>query len=183
MKGVVLNTADDLGNVGPDFTFGFGRINARRALRVLENTQYIVDSIDNGVNKTFNCNVPAGTGQLKIMVYWADEAGVANSANPLVNDINMNVTDPAAINYNPWVLNATNNVAQLSAPAIRSIDNKNNVEQVTLDNPVAGIYTINVNGFNIPQGPQKFVVVYDYVETNVKVIYPNGGESLVAGES
>ncbi|MDZ7846279.1 MAG: S8 family serine peptidase [Owenweeksia sp.] len=32
MKAIVLNTAEDLGNSGPDFRFGYGRINARQAL-------------------------------------------------------------------------------------------------------------------------------------------------------
>jgi len=40
MKSIILNTADDLGNVGPDFSYGFGRVNARRALNLLQSNQF-----------------------------------------------------------------------------------------------------------------------------------------------
>jgi len=35
----------------------------------------------------------------------------------------------------------------------------------------------------VPQGPQEFWVTYEYITDDVKVTYPNGGESFVPGET
>ena len=45
MKGVLLNSADDLGNPGPDFKHGWGEVNAYQAIKILENNQYLNSSI------------------------------------------------------------------------------------------------------------------------------------------
>ena len=37
LKASLLNSAEDFGNTGPDFQFGWGRVNARRALEIIEN--------------------------------------------------------------------------------------------------------------------------------------------------
>src|SRR5690606_24595036 len=65
IKASVLNTGDDLGNPGPDFKFGWGRINARRAYSILSNNQFFIDSVANTQNKTHNINVPPGTAEIR----------------------------------------------------------------------------------------------------------------------
>jgi hypothetical protein len=42
------------------------------------------------------------------------------------------------------------------------VDNLNNIEQITFDNP-AGTYKIIVTGTTVPLNTQEFSVVYDYV--------------------
>ncbi len=174
MKGAIMNTADDLGNSGPDFVYGWGRINSRRAYQLLNNNNYLSASVSQGGNNSHNINVPAGTTQLRVMVYWADYEGAA-SANPaLVNDINMQVVDPGSTTFDPWVLNP----AIQNAVAVRGVDNLNNVEQVTIDNPAAGSYSVNINGNAIPQGPQEYYVVYEFIQDEVVLTYPIGREGF-----
>ncbi|PKQ68065.1 S8 family serine peptidase [Raineya orbicola] len=177
IKGIVMNTADDLGNAGPDFTFGYGRINARRAVLTLEQNRYYVNSITQGVTQTQTINVPAGTKQLKVMLYWNDYEGAAGASVPLVNNLNLTVTPPSASPVNPWILNPS----ATSDPAVRGVDNINNSEQVTIDDPAAGTYTISVNGFAVPQGPQQYVVCYEFVQDDVVLTFPIGGESFTPG--
>ncbi len=182
IKSVAMNTADDLGNAGPDFTYGFGRINALRAVRVLEDQTYFTDSATQGSSQSFQITVPAGTGQVKAMLYWTDYEGASNASIALVNDLNMQMVAPNGTSYDPWVLNHTANSSALNSPATRGIDNLNNVEQVTLNNPAAGTYTINVSGFAVPQGPQTYYVVYTFLNAAPELTYPIGGESFVPGE-
>ncbi|MCS6795731.1 MAG: S8 family peptidase, partial [Raineya sp.] len=177
IKAIVMNTADDLGNPGPDFTFGYGRINARRAILMLEQNRYYVNNITQGVTQTQTINVPAGTKQLKVMLYWNDYEGAAGASVPLVNNLNLTVTPPAASPVNPWILNPSNP----SDPAVRGVDNINNSEQVTIDDPVAGSYTISVSGVAVPQGPQRYVVCYEFVQDDVVLTFPIGGESFTPG--
>lgn len=181
IKGCILNTGEDLGNPGPDFTYGWGRINARRAYQTFHNNQFIVDNISQGENKTFSLNVPSNLKELRVMVYWTDFEGSTSASVALVNDINMTIQDPGLTDYNPWILDPTPNATALNTPAVRGIDNLNNMEQVTIEDPAAGNYQISIDGFNIPEGPQQFFIVYYFVEDNITVTHPNGGESFEPG--
>lgn len=183
IKSTLMNTAHDIGNPGPDFIYGYGRINAMRAYNLLKDNRYLLDSVTQGQNKAHVLNVPAGTTKIKVMVYWLDEEGSPSAAKALVNDIDMTVTDPSATSFNPWVLDTTPTAANLSAAAVRAVDHLNNVEQVTIDNPAAGNYTVNVNGFLIPSGKQRYYLLWDYYDAGIKMTYPIGGECFVSGGS
>jgi hypothetical protein len=52
------------------------------------------------------------------------------------------------------------------------------MEQVTIDTPVSGTYTVDISGFSIPQGPQTYYVVYEFVTDDVVLTYPIGGEGF-----
>ncbi|HRO42193.1 MAG TPA: S8 family serine peptidase [Flavipsychrobacter sp.] len=179
IKAAVLNTGDDIGNPGPDYKHGYGRINARRALGILQNNQYLLDSISQGATKTHTISVPSNVAELRVMIYWHDKEATAGVSKALVNNINMSVATPSSSIVNPWVLNPTPNATVLNSNAVQGIDTLNNVEQVTIPNPATGNYTVNVNGFAIPTGPQKYVVVYEFVMNQITVVYPSGGESIV----
>lgn len=181
IKATVLNTADELGNPGPDYKHGWGRINARRAYKLLEQNQYMVDSVSQAGVNTHSIAVPAGISELRVMVYWHDYEATAGATKALVNNLDMTITDPAAQVVFPWVLNRTPTVTALNANAVQGVDTLNNVEQVTIPFPVAGTYTVNVSGFSVPQGPQKYYVVYEFVPDELVLTYPSGGESLVPG--
>jgi hypothetical protein len=73
-------------------------------------------------------------------------------------------------------------VASLTTPAIRGADHLNNMEQITLENPQAGNYTIEVNGTLIPAGTQKYYILWELLGEEVTLTYPNGGEGFVPGE-
>ncbi|MBL0342033.1 MAG: S8 family serine peptidase [Bacteroidetes bacterium] len=183
IKACLLNTAEDLGNSGPDFKFGWGRVNAYRAVKTLEDNRYLSDVISQGATNNHTITVPANTKQLKLMVYWCDVEGDPLAAKALVNDLNMIVTDPTSTSYNPWILDFAPNPAALNTVAIRGIDDRNNMEQVTINDPAAGSYSIDINGFLIPQGPQKYYIVYEFVTEELEITYPIGYEGFVPGET
>lgn len=178
IKGTLLNTADDLGNPGPDFQYGWGRINAIRAYDVLQQGNYIVGSIGQGANNAHSISVPSGVSLLKVMVYWTDYEGTVSSSVALVNDLNIQLTDPGMVTFSPWVLDPTPNPTNLNANAIAGVDDLNNMEQVTLVNPLPGTYTLNVAGFAVPQGPQEYFVIYSYERDEVRLTFPVGGEGF-----
>lgn len=183
IKACMLNTAEDLGNPGPDFRHGWGRVNALRAVKTLEEVRYISDNISQGITNTHNINIPSGTQQLRVMLYWNDVEGDPLAVKALVNDLNFSVSDPSSTIVLPWVLDPTPNPVNLNANAIHGVDDLNNMEQVTIDLPAAGNYTLSVDGFNIPQGPQKYYIVYEFVTDVVTVTYPIGYEGFVPGET
>lgn len=183
IKACVLNTGEDLGNPGPDFQHGWGRINTLRALYILENGTYLNDSVTQGQTKTHTITVPANTAEVRAMVYWLDPQGSPLAAKALVNDLNMTVTDPSNTTWNPWVLDHTPTVAALNSNAVRGNDSINNMEQVTLSSPAAGTYTVTVNGATVPQGPQSYYLVWEFREVGVELTYPIGGEGFAPGDA
>lgn len=183
IKGVLLNTADDLGRPGPDYDFGWGRVNTRRAVEVINSTQYLSGSVSNGGNNSHTVSVPSNIRELKVMVIWLDPEGSTVAAKALVNDLNMTVTTPSGQEYNPWVLSSAADIDSLQKNAYRGIDNVNNMEQVTLESPASGNYTVKVSGNAVPSGPQNYFVVYSYIKNEIVMTYPRGGESFVSGET
>ena len=56
------------------------------------------------------------------------------------------------------------------------------MEQITIKNPVSGIYNLLVNGTSVPFGPQDYWLTYEYNYEDITLTYPVGGEGLVPGE-
>ena len=184
MKNILLNGADDIGNPGPDFKHGWGEVNALRSVSIIEDNQYIIDNISQGTNNTHTLTIPSGTKQLKLMVYWHDKEGSANAIPSLVNDLDIELFDNSGNSVElPWILDATATSAALNAIAIKGVDHINNMEQITIDNPSTGIYSLMVNGNSIPFGPQEYSVSYVFIMDEITVTYPLGGEGWVPSES
>jgi hypothetical protein len=182
MKCILLNSADDIGNPGPDYKHGWGQVNSYRAVKMLENNNYFSSSVSQGNTNPYTINVPSGVAKVKVMVYWHDKEASTSASISLVNDIDIQLITPAGTAFNPWVLDPTANSSNLNQNAVRNSDGLNNMEQVTIDNPSAGNYTLNVEGYSIPYGPQEFFVTYEFITDDVELTYPIGGESLVPGE-
>ena len=183
MKGIIMNTADDLGNKGPDFIYGFGKINNYKSYQVIKNNYFIKDSISQGNIKNHTITVPANTGLVKVMIYWHDKEGAVNASPALVNDLDMVVKDQANVTVKPLVLDYTPNATTLDNIAKEGRDSVNNVEQVLIEDPAAGNYTVSVSGFNVPDGPQKYYLVYYFEDKGITLTYPFGGESFRNGEA
>ena len=62
------------------------------------------------------------------------------------------------------------------------MDHINNIEQVLVNNPPAGNYTLTVKGSSVPAGPQKFYLTYELLGNSVNVEYPFGAETWVPGQ-
>ncbi|HYE80115.1 MAG TPA: S8 family serine peptidase, partial [bacterium] len=182
IKALLLNTAEDLGNPGPDFRFGYGRINAARAVRVLETNRWFEDSLDQGQTRTHTIAVPPGTQHLRVMVYWTDVEGSSSTTRPLVNNLDAVLTGSGGTAWHPWVLDPTPDPARLDAPAVRAVDSLNNMEQITLDNPASGSYTLTVEGTSVPFGMQRYFVVVELQDTDVTLTYPIGGEGFAPAD-
>lgn len=184
LKSIIMNSADDMLTAGPDFQTGYGKVNARRAYDIIRLGQHFQGTVNQGTTNTHTIVVPPNAKEVKVMVYWVDwEAASGITTRTIVNNLDMVLVDPTAQSYQPWVLNPTFGQATLANPAVRATDSLNNVEQVTILNPIAGNYQLSVTGFAVPQGPQAYFVNYDIIYDDIVVIHPHGGEKFVtAGE-
>ena len=179
MKAITCNTADDLGNPGPDFTFGFGSLNARNAVEAIEGNHYFINTVSSGGTSTHTITgIPAGTHQVKVMLYWNDPAAAPFAATTMVNNLDLSVTAGGSVHL-PLVLNP--NPGGVYNVATEGVDNTNNIEQVVINNP-SGDLVINISGTDIPTGQQEYVLVYQIIQPSVTLEYPFGKETMVPGE-
>jgi hypothetical protein len=178
MKAIICNSADDQGNPGPDFKYGFGRLNALNAVKTLENNRYMADSVAQGGKITDSIFIANGTRQLKVLLAWNDKETASNASPALVNDLDL-VVKLGDISFTPWVLDTANK----NNSAVRGIDSINNMEQITINNPAEGYCIFKVSGTSVPFGTQKYVVTYEIIKDHITVTYPNGGETIAPPSS
>ena len=179
IKNITCNAATDLGNVGPDYRFGFGRINALAAVKILEENRYELNNITTGATVEKLISVPTGAARLRAMLTWNDPAAAANVSQALVNNLDLTVLNGATTTL-PWILDPLNP----SVAATKAVDNISNIEQVTINNPLAGTYTLRVNGAAITTGAnQPYALTWIIDMPYIEVTYPNGRESLNPGST
>ena len=176
MKALLLNGARDIGTPGPDYRHGFGMMHLGNSLRMLETNNYKLGAITQGETQDTVIAVPAGTHQLKVMLYWHDPAASPVAAKTLINDLDVQVIAPGGTTVYPLVLNASaGNVADAATPGT---DHVNNIEQIVINTPVAGNYTIRVKGYDVlVNSPQQYAVVFDALPQGIHILTPVAGET------
>jgi subtilisin family serine protease len=179
IKGIMCNGADELGNPGPDFQFGFGRINARRSANILSKRQFKIKAVGPSGVSIDTIFIPARQTELKVFLCWDDPNGSASSAKSLVNNLDLELIDSSGNLIKPWRLNP----AVPSDNAIRANDTLNNYEQVTISNPTSPYYLIKVRGTVVVAGIQNFSINWMWQDSNITITYPNGGEKWMPPSS
>ncbi len=183
LKAVLLNTANDLGNIGPDYTYGYGHVNLLQAVMDIEKKQHLKSSVANKATTTHKIIVPTGTKELRVLLNWRDKEASLGVSKVLINDLDLTLTSPDGTIAKPWQLENTPDSSLLAAAAKRGEDHINTVEQVVVTNPSVGEWTINVKGNLIPLGNADYFLSYHFVDNALTLTYPYGGEKWVANET
>jgi len=158
LKGLLIHTATDLGAAGPDYAFGYGLIDAKKAIDLVR-----VDTIDEVITEGSilaqnerdirMLELGPGETELRITLVWDDYPAEPMAARALVNDLDLVVIGPDGKRYFPWTLDPY----LPQEPAIRTqADHTNNVEQVCVENPLAGTWQITVWGTTVPHSNQSY---------------------------
>lgn len=183
VKAVLLNSADDVGEPHVDFISGYGSLNAFAAVNTIKENRFFESRVVQDESKTFPIIVPANISQLKITLSWSDTAAVPNASKALVNDIDALLELPATNeSWQPWALSSYPNKDSLLLPAVRRRDTLNNVEQITVENPQAGNYLVQISGSKIQTlAPQAFAIAYQFdTINNFRWTYPNPADVVSA---
>ena len=143
MKALLAHTAFDAGNVGPDCQYGYGSIRSKAAIDHLRGGSFIEAEIGQNESYNFLIVVPDGAERFQVTAAWDDVPAEPLLVPSLVNDIDVVVHGPDGTRHYPWSINPDDP----GAPATRSSeDHLNNIEQVTVANPAAGIWSIELVG-------------------------------------
>lgn len=168
LKALVLHTASEAGvNPGPDYSYGWGLLDAHAAADVIAADATIAErvteaSLAQGEADTLEV-WSAGDGPLAATICWTDPPGTppAWSLDPttpmLVNDLDLRIERvDDATTYLPWVLNP-------AAPSVAATTGDNvldNVEKIEAGTPAAGAYRVIVSHKGtLTDGPQAYALV------------------------
>ncbi|HET9429627.1 MAG TPA: S8 family serine peptidase, partial [Chitinophagaceae bacterium] len=162
VKAILLNSADDTGPKGIDFISGYGSVNAFKAMKGLTAETFFENTISAGNVNSMPLFIPEGTDQVKITLTWTDPPAIPNAAKALINGLDLELALPATgQTWQPWVLNHFPHPDSLQQPAVRKKDSLNNVEQISITDPVPGAYLVYVNGSNISNtAAQSYAIAY-----------------------
>ncbi|MCP5097534.1 MAG: S8 family serine peptidase [Chloroflexi bacterium] len=185
MKAWLIHTTQDLGIVGPDYIYGYGEVDAKAVIDlVIDSSSYQTATIStNGETDAYSYVVPIGAGEFKVSLAWDDKAASAFAANALVNNLNLEVVDPAGTTtYHPFSLDPNN---PENAATSSSANGRDNQEQVIIINPTAGNWTIRVVGASVPDAPQTYALVNTHTtitqQCGSNLITNSGFESGTSG--
>lgn len=171
MKALLINTANEAGeHIGPDYTFGYGLIDALAAAQTILNTNDNSFSTNYTLNnnETYNMSfVAKGNEPIKATIAWLDPSAIPvpfslNDRTPrLVNDLDLRITHGGTTHL-PWTLDVENP----SAAAVPGDNVLDNVEQILIENPVAGqTYNLTVtHKGNLENNKQVFALVINGVD-------------------
>ncbi|HSV26713.1 MAG TPA: S8 family serine peptidase, partial [Sedimentisphaerales bacterium] len=120
LKALIIHTADDLGNAGPDYVYGWGLMNAKAAADViaLHRQEPLAKTIYEGVlsgwdNVHYYTFIRENNSDVRVTLCWTDPAGTptlaADDPSPrLVRDLDLRVVDSSGTLGWPYVLDRTN---------------------------------------------------------------------------
>jgi len=179
---------------GPDFSTGYGVIHARRTVNAVSHKAAIEGQLDaEDEADEYTIDVLADRQELRFTLVWDDpaaDAGLAENALHLANDLDLVLVDPDGGLHYPWTLAPPTPSADYGGttadpiananitPAFPAEDHTNNVEQVTVwttdVNPSAwaGTWTVRVSATSLPEAPQTYSLVGEWREITLQDIYP-----------
>ncbi len=171
LKAVMIHTATDAGERGPDPVFGWGSIDALKAGRVIaqrldtQNFRHIlkIDQVNPGETKEYRMTLNGTNDPIKVTMVWTDPAGEANlkgldDATPvLVNDLDLKLVGPDGQEAFPYSIDRANPKQPARRDRANTVDNVEVIERVV---PSTGEWKVRVTGTHINKGPnQAFALV------------------------
>ncbi|MDF2191726.1 S8 family peptidase [Paraflavitalea sp. CAU 1676] len=185
VKAILLNSADDVAAPGIDFQTGYGHVNAYAAVQAALENKYATGSVSNGQTYSTTLTIPTGLKQFKITLCWPDPPAAPNAGKALINDLDLELVNTLTGEvWRPWVLNHFPHIDSLQKLPVRHRDSINNIEQVSLEAPGAGVYRINVKGYSISSGAQPFALSWQAdTADHFKWYFPARGDFITGGET
>lgn len=152
LKALVINTADECGaHTGPDYSFGWGLLNAERAAQVIRadtTGNDVIQEIELSDGGLYTQYLEAdGSEPITVTIVWTDpeHPGLSASLDPLtpvlIHDLDLRIVK-ATTTYFPYQLARDNPSAAATNSGENNVDN---VESVFIESPAAGYYTIEVD--------------------------------------
>ncbi len=179
-KAILMQTADDFGNPGPDYQWGFGQVDIHAAVDLIGRQAFLQGNVAAGSTDVFYFAVPTDTLPAQVSLAWDDYEATFNANPTLINNLDLELVAPSGTIWRPWILDP----ATPANNATRGVNNRDNQEQVTVPNPEIGTWLVRVKGTTVPQGPQDYSLACEGCKAlNLGVCLSTVGGALLLAES
>jgi hypothetical protein len=147
LKALLIHTAEDMGNPGPDYAYGWGRINVERAVELVYENRQQGESLIRQLElvDTLSVDLYSPGGEVRVTLAWTDPVGahpntIRDKTLPVLNqDVDLVVEQQGRLYY-PYVLDPLNP----ERPATAGKNRVDNVEQVFIPGLPAGPFTLRI---------------------------------------
>lgn len=188
LRALIIHGTDDLGEEGPDYTYGFGLVNALRSSEILDADRGGARRVRTGVvAQADRWSVPVeftAGDEIRLSLVWNDTPNVAYTTPALVNDLNLSLVAPDGRRIHPWTLDP----ATPDAPAVRGVNRVDNAERIDWTADVTGSWRIEVDGSGVSTPhAQAFVLLSSLDMGSARLacddpFEPNETEATAVGE-
>lgn len=161
LKAIMIASAMDIGQKGPDFKSGFGALDMFSASRVIANDQTFQAEVEDQEEVRFSIELPDQVRQLRVALVWNDLAANPGNEKALVNDLDLYGL-LRGDTIRPLVLDVSPDPSTLDLPAQPGTDRLNNVELLVMDEPVQGPLQLFVDGAILSSPDQSFSIAYSF---------------------
>gem|GEM_PF-6567614 len=167
MKALLVTTAHDIEEAGPDSKSGYGRIDAAAAAQLIQwdnqegrgkHLKYATLSQSKELRGTFRVSVPQN---VRVTLAWSDPPGEINMGGhddrraALVHQLDLRILGPNGRVYYPYALDPE----LPEGAATRRRNDVDNLEMVEIQNAPAGLYTVVVDHRGLLHSAQAMSIV------------------------
>ncbi len=152
LSAIMIHNVTDVFHVGPDYRFGWGNADAKAAADFIladaadPGRRLIRGAARDGETVEYPMDVPAGAPSLKVTLTWLDAFAAGTAQRRLINDLDLELLAPNGETEYPWTLDPANPFADAARDRPNDVDT---VEQVVVDAPQAGVWTVRVRGTSV----------------------------------
>jgi subtilisin family serine protease len=176
VKALLIHTARDAGQPGPDPQFGWGAVDALAAGDTLTaerdaGRRFFFGEIQEGsTNSYVYVRREGGPRRIRVTLVWTDPPGPANRGGlddrtpALVNDLDLELEAPSGTLFYPYSMNSRDPLQPASSLSPNKVDNVEVIDvfndEVETDDLQRGEWKIGVKGTRLSVGPtQKFALI------------------------
>jgi hypothetical protein len=178
IRALLFNSARDLGLAGPDYTFGYGMVDAQLAARTISGqeevgelkkvkSRFIESKIRHKQEHHYSFEVPKNKKELRVTLAWHDVPGPK-----LINNLDLWIRHGS----DKKILPLTPDPFDPSTPAVRKRNKRDTAEHIMVKNPLPGAWTIGIKGKKIPKGAQKYALVISAGQGNEAPVRKHNGD-------
>jgi hypothetical protein len=165
LKALAIHSARECGSAdGPDYEYGWGLLSVKDAADLIaedvsKDSTIAELTLNDGGTYTYDFSSD-GTEPLRATICWTDPPGGSSGITlddptpKLINDLDLRISKDGT-DYEPYVMNPS----LPSNPATTGDNTLDNVEQVYIASPAAGMYTLTVTHKGSLSNPQDFSLI------------------------
>lgn len=139
LKALVINSAKEAGDSGPDPNFGWGIMDSAKSAQIItrhiSNPTIIEGKIFDGQEITYDLELSKDIDQYSITICWTDPGAknlytqIDKDVSVLINDIDLRVVENLSIEHLPYAFSVENKITN-DIWAIKSDNKVDNVERI-----------------------------------------------------